>query len=409
MEIISVIVPIYNTGEKLHKCVKSIIKQTYQELDIILIDDGSTDESLVIAKEYEKEDKRIRVFSQSNSGLIATRKKGIELAKGDYIGFVDSDDWIEENMYEQLISIMKEDNCDLISSGIFYNYESSLKQTEVYDNYDAGLYTNLKVNIFRSMLYDCSIDDMGLKCNLVSKLFVKKKLEKIYEKIDTRVFYGEDALALYMYCLECESIYILKKAYYHYLIHFNSMCRVADERLLTNTFYLYKELKEKFDQREDFIQLNNQLKQYVLKLESHTLKMIYGINIDSLGEWNCSNLEKYLNKKICLYGAGKYGNAIYNYFKKNEREGNIVVWVDKKANYKSVIPGEAVSVDFIVESEFDYIIIAVKNEGLAISIKNEIMEKYHINEDIIIWEEIMENSIFRGMYCSEKDARLINN
>ena len=100
---VSVIIPIYNAAQYLHKCLKSVISQTYKNLDIIMIDDGSSDDSYSIAKEYQEKDSRIRLFTQTNIGLISTRKRGIELAEGEIVGFVDSDDWIEPIMYERLV------------------------------------------------------------------------------------------------------------------------------------------------------------------------------------------------------------------------------------------------------------------------------------------------------------------
>ena len=106
---VSVIIPIYNAAQYLHKCLKSVISQTYKNLDIILIDDGSLDDSYDIAKEYQEKDSRIRLFTQTNIGLIATRKRGIELAEGEIVGFVDSDDWIEPIMdAEEAVAKAKE-------------------------------------------------------------------------------------------------------------------------------------------------------------------------------------------------------------------------------------------------------------------------------------------------------------
>lgn len=101
---ISVIVPVYNVERYLHKCIDSIINQTYKHLEIILVDDGSVDNSALICDEYVKKDTRIKVIHQKNKGLSGARNSGLEIATGDYVGFVDSDDWIHEKMYEALIT-----------------------------------------------------------------------------------------------------------------------------------------------------------------------------------------------------------------------------------------------------------------------------------------------------------------
>ena len=99
---ISVIIPVYNSEKFLKKCLDSIINQTLNDIEIICIDDGSTDKSLRILNNFADKDNRITIINQKNSGPSAARNKGIENAKGEYIGFVDSDDWIDLDFYEKL-------------------------------------------------------------------------------------------------------------------------------------------------------------------------------------------------------------------------------------------------------------------------------------------------------------------
>lgn len=110
---ISVIVPIYNAEKHLARCIESIRRQTYSNIEIILINDGSTDRSLEICEQFSVIDSRIILIDKVNEGVSATRNKGITVAKGEYIGFVDSDDYIEENMYEILIKRIQEDDSQL--------------------------------------------------------------------------------------------------------------------------------------------------------------------------------------------------------------------------------------------------------------------------------------------------------
>lgn len=114
MKKISIIVPIYNAEEHLDKCVKSILMQTEKNLELILVDDGSDDNSLKICKEYEKRDARVRVIHQDNAGVSAARNQGIDIAEGEYIGFVDSDDWIDANMYERLLEEARKTNAEVV-------------------------------------------------------------------------------------------------------------------------------------------------------------------------------------------------------------------------------------------------------------------------------------------------------
>ena len=114
--LISIIVPVYNCECYLHQCVDSILAQTYKNLEIILADDGSEDCSGLICDEYAQKDKRIKVIHKQNGGQQEARNAGIAVAQGELIGFVDSDDWIEPQMYEKLFDAM--DDADLITSGI---------------------------------------------------------------------------------------------------------------------------------------------------------------------------------------------------------------------------------------------------------------------------------------------------
>ena len=115
---ISVVVPVYNTSIYLKECLESLIGQTYKDLEIICINDGSTDNSLEILKEFQKKDNRIKIITQENQGLSTARNKGISEAKGEYISFIDSDDWIDLNFYEKLINALEEQNADIAAGNI---------------------------------------------------------------------------------------------------------------------------------------------------------------------------------------------------------------------------------------------------------------------------------------------------
>lgn len=127
---ISIIVPIYNAEDELKKSIDSIINQTIQDLEIILVDDGSRDNSLLICREYEKKDKRIKVIHQENRGVSVARNKGIDIARGEYIGFVDADDWIESNMYERLLNEAKTTGSDIVMCDATTVYSNGKKQED---------------------------------------------------------------------------------------------------------------------------------------------------------------------------------------------------------------------------------------------------------------------------------------
>lgn len=384
---VSVIIPIYNAAQYLHKCLKSVISQTYKNLDIILIDDGSLDDSYDIAKEYQEKDSRIRLFTQTNIGLIATRKRGIELAEGEIVGFVDSDDWIEPIMYERLVQCMEENECDLVSSGIYRDYADGSRK-EWYDLYPEGVYVNLESAIYPSMLHDFKKNEMGLKCTLVNKLYRRQILQDIYGEIDTRVFYGEDALTIYPYCLRCKRIYILNEAYYHYYIRNNSMCRAANEKLAINTYYLYNGLRDAFMESNCANSLLKQLKHYLFQLESHTLKVLYNIDTLAYAKWNFSKYKDIFGKRIVIYGAGACGQALYRELVSLGYKENVVAWVDKNPEGKTEqCMYEITAIKEIVDKKFDYLIIAIKSQNIAIEVMKELTKDYAVEEDKVVWRE----------------------
>ena len=113
--LISIIVPIYNVEKYLDRCVQSILKQTYKNIEIILVDDGSLDNCGTICDEYEKKDKRVRAIHKENGGLSSARNTGIKMAKGEYVCFVDSDDWIEKNMIEHISELIIKNRAEIVS------------------------------------------------------------------------------------------------------------------------------------------------------------------------------------------------------------------------------------------------------------------------------------------------------
>ena len=115
---LSVIVPVYNVEKYLDRCIRSIAGQTYTNLEIILVDDGSTDHCGEICDEWSRKDTRIQVFYKKNGGLVSARKAGLKTASGQYIAYVDSDDWIEENMYERMMELMLCNHSDIVTSGL---------------------------------------------------------------------------------------------------------------------------------------------------------------------------------------------------------------------------------------------------------------------------------------------------
>lgn len=124
--LISIIVPIYNIEKYVSKCIESILQQTYQNIQIILVDDGSLDQSGIICDKYAALDCRIEVIHQCNQGLVVARKSGLKIARGEYIGFVDGDDYISHDMYDKLLKEIQQNDADFVHSGFWQNGKKSI-------------------------------------------------------------------------------------------------------------------------------------------------------------------------------------------------------------------------------------------------------------------------------------------
>ena len=184
--LVSIIIPTYNTAKYLPACLDSIINQTYRNLEIILIDDGSTDNSYEIAKEYAQKDFRIKLIHQKNAGQSCARNRGIKLATGKYIGFIDSDDQIEKDFIEKLLKPFSQQNTILSVCGIHYR---RLKHKSVSDVYISPIRPKRKSESYKAyILYLLTID--GRMYSSVNKLYKTNIVKKI--SFDKNLNFAED-------------------------------------------------------------------------------------------------------------------------------------------------------------------------------------------------------------------------
>lgn len=387
--LLSVIVPVFNAEGYLRKCLDSIVNQTFQNMEIIVVNDGSTDHSLEICRKYQQMDSRVRIILKENGGLIRARKTGVSEASGDLIGFVDSDDWIEPDMYEMLTNCMKDTGCDLVSSGIVRDFEDSDRQTVIYDNYPEGVYKELGYSIYPTMLYHAGYRNFGIYCNLCTKLFKKELLVQVYKYVNEDVFYGEDALTLYPYCLLAENIYVLHKAFYHYNIRSASMSFRQDRRLPYNNYLLYENLRDIFLQSDYSLMLMRQLKKYLMSLERHTLLAMYQFDVVALDEWKFSFPQELYDRRFVLYGAGACGQAFFRKICTMQKEHNMVLWVDRDAERRTQECAYLIDrPDALMRNRWDVILVSVQSGHLAQQIMDELMETYHIEQDKLYWSSV---------------------
>lgn len=224
MKKISIIIPVYNTDKYLDKCLDSILNQTYENLEIICINDGSTDNSKNILDFYEKKDGRIIVVHKDNEGVSAARNVGLKIATGDYIGFVDSDDYIEKDMYQVLADTLTTSGADIASCG--YNINNG-EETIPAINKGSMPTKVLKTEDFLYYIYKRD-EYKGVAGYLWTRLF-KREIIKSYENIfvSFRPEYGgaDDLVFIAETAIRCEKMIYVNVPMYNYLHRNNSITR----------------------------------------------------------------------------------------------------------------------------------------------------------------------------------------
>ena len=225
MKKLSVIVPVYNAENTLGKCIDSIISQDYPDLEIILIDDGSCDNSLVVCEQYAKRDSRIIVHHKENEGLVAARKTGVELATGEYIGFVDSDDFIDFNMYSSLMKEANLNQSDIVIGGIKLDYPEY--SVEAFNLLPAGYYNRKDVQekIIPQILMKTGFYKFGVIPGVVVKVFRKEIIQESLTHVHNNLTMGEDVAITSYSIMIAASVSIINIAAYHYIQTEISMIR----------------------------------------------------------------------------------------------------------------------------------------------------------------------------------------
>ena len=229
--LLSIIVPIYNVEQYLDRCIQSILNQTYQNLEIILVDDGATDCSGAIADSYAAKDKRIKVFHKENGGLSDARNYGLEHVTGDYILFIDSDDFIVNIMCERLITVASSNNADIVSCN-YYIYRGdddiSIHTMSVQD--DKRTFTGM--DMLRYYLLKTEPFDLNVVWNKIFKLDLFNGVEPVHFP-KGRV--QEDNFTIFRLFLNANSIVTVNEPLYYYVQRAGSIMANFTRRFMIDT------------------------------------------------------------------------------------------------------------------------------------------------------------------------------
>lgn len=219
--LISIIVPVYNVKEYLDDCINSLVGQTYTHLEIILIDDGSTDGSGQLCDIWKNKDPRIVVIHDSNHGVCHARNHGLRLAKGEFIGFADPDDWIDLNAYEEMVNAMISSQSDACGTGFVIN---SFDGGKILKN-DKGNKSILSRDEAIDVIYSTEIEKNYLTWSLCDKLFSRKALKNVF--FDESLHLSEDQLFLWHTLKNISQFVYIPLCSYHYRMRDGSATHTA--------------------------------------------------------------------------------------------------------------------------------------------------------------------------------------
>lgn len=213
--LISIIVPVYNVEKYLRRCVDSILAQTYQNIEVLLIDDGSPDDSGKICDEYAQKDSRVRVFHKENAGVSSARNLGLKEAKGDYVGFVDADDYIDNKMYEVLLNNLIKEQADISVCSYYQEDNQGVFQKHwPKDDYLVMNGEEQIKNLISNNYYTCSCWDRLFKRELIGDI-----------TFDESISFYEDYLFLYEVTKKSKNTVFDSKPLYYYCNNLQSAAR----------------------------------------------------------------------------------------------------------------------------------------------------------------------------------------
>lgn len=279
-DLISIIIPVYNAESYLKRCLLSVINQTYYNLEIIIINDGSTDNSYNICKQFEEVDNRLIVKDCKNGGVSRARNEGLSIASGKYVLFIDSDDYIEENMVLILYNhIISDDGIDIVVCDVEANDQSSVTELMSKNKFIRIQDEEVIIINKNDLMYNL-FNRNSIKGYLVNKLFKMSIIKDNRLLLDESIYICEDLLFCFHYFQSINQLIYINKMLYHYQVNENSLThnKINSKRLSVLDAYnsILKEI-DSFDMKtKKIIEINYRI---------HCLRMLKLIYEDKSGEY----------------------------------------------------------------------------------------------------------------------------
>ena len=263
-EKISVIIPVYNSQKYIRECLESIINQTYKNIEIIIVNDGSGDNSLEIMKKYKELDERVIIINKTNEGVSIARNVGIDVSTSDWIMFVDSDDYLQNNAVENFAKNIEND-AQVILSNVYF-LENNKKRIAPCSYTKKTIFQQKnKIELIESIFYDNKKWKMKYAATPFAKLYNKKFLIENKIKFINNVKYGEDGLFNFLAYNYANKIVFIDSITYNYRIHTESVMKKYDSNLIENYNKLLIELKRVLKERHLYEIYKNEYNFFVLR------------------------------------------------------------------------------------------------------------------------------------------------
>ncbi|MCR4923497.1 MAG: glycosyltransferase [Lachnospiraceae bacterium] len=363
MDLVSVIVPVYNIELYVGQCIESIIKQTYKNIEIILVDDGSLDKSGFICDLYSRKDDRVRVIHKKNGGLVLARKSGLKASKGDYIANIDGDDWIEKDYIETMMKRAALTGADVVIAGFSRDFMGRVKRIK--NSIAAGSYEGEKLlELKKNMMSYREFYRPGITTYLWNKVFKRGLIERYKMAVDENITIGEDAAVTFPALESASFVDIIDNYSYHYRQRDDSMLKgfcVGNselEKIKLLGAYLKTALKEDQikKQAEDFILANSIMRTGGAESEEF---LPFGVS--------------FKGRKVVIVLAGTFGQMIREQAR-SSGEYQITGWVDDDYWEYRRFGMDVDSFENICQMEFDYAIIAKIEPEEIKKIKKRLMD-----------------------------------
>ena len=364
--LISIIVPIYRIERYLGSCIESLIKQTYKSIEIILVDDGSPDSCPDICDIYAKKDKRIKVIHKVNGGLVSARKAGLEIAQGEYIGYVDGDDWVGKDFYEALALEANKNKPDIIAAG--RSRDLFAKSACFQDNLPIGYYSGESLeNLKPSLISFGDYYKPGISTYVWNKLFKRDFLLDYQNQVDNRISLGEDGAVTFSMLMNCKNLSIIDNCSYHYRQREDSMLKKSNSfsKEAVQLKLLHQHLTNYAKKTNCVYNYQQQIDDYILSI--YTIRSGAVISNKDGKKLSAFNAD-FENKNIVIYSAGTFGQQLANRFSENTHCNVVGIIDDDYWEYRRCCI-DVDPVEDINRFRFDYVLIASVDSEVSKKVK----------------------------------------